>query len=180
MRKLPELQARIPKRPRRYTRRGYPASGRSEPSKNPLYSLCRPHPSWRPPPPHPRRKNSGFAEPLLPPPSLQADGRSPANPLHECWNRHATNTSEVRLASVTPSTLDPTCQLQTMPYLCAPRPASRGGRAIAFIIWWSPHPVVVTIKENKDHISVLFYSYYHYYRMGVLLIDIACRNRPAV
>ena len=43
-------------------------------------------------------------------PSLKADELSPANPLHECWNRHATNTSEVRLASVTPSTLNPTCE----------------------------------------------------------------------
>ena len=39
----------------------------------------------------------------------------------------------VRLACVTPSTLNPTCQLQAMIYLCAPRPA-RGGHAIAFII----------------------------------------------
>ena len=66
--------------------------------------------------------------------SLEADGPSPANPLPECWNRHATNTSEVRLASVTLLTLNPTCKLHAMTYSCAPRPTSRGGRAIAFII----------------------------------------------
>ena len=42
--------------------------------------------------------------------------------------------SEVRLASVTPSTLNPTCQLHAISCSCAPRPASRGGRAIALII----------------------------------------------
>ena len=46
-------------------------------------------------------------------PSLEADGLRPANALPECWNRHATNTSEVRLASVTPSTLNPTCEPMT-------------------------------------------------------------------
>ena len=25
---------------------------------------------------------------------------------------------------------------------------------------WTPHPVVVTIRDNKDHIRVLLYSYY--------------------
>ena len=55
---------------------------------------------------------------------LKADGLSPANPLHECWNRHATNTSKVRFAYVTPSTLNPTCQLRAMTCSCAPRPAS--------------------------------------------------------
>ena len=74
---------------------------------------------------------------------------SPTNPLHKCWNRHATNTTGVRLASVTPSTLNPTChsfmtafgwvnptcQQHAMTYSSAPRPAaSRGGLAIAFII----------------------------------------------
>ena len=61
-------------------------------------------------------------------PSLKADGLSPANPPHECWNRHAANTSEVRLASFTPSTLNPMCQLHSMTYSCAPRPASRWAR----------------------------------------------------
>ena len=29
------------------------------------------------------------------------------------------------------------------------------------------HPVIVTIRDNKDYIRVLFYSYiYHYYRVG--------------
>ena len=29
-------------------------------------------------------------------------------------------------------------------------------------IWlrWTPHPVIVTIRENRDYIRVLFYSYY--------------------
>ena len=49
--------------------------------------------------------------------------------------QHACNKqSEVRFASITPSTLNRTCQLHAMTYSCAPRPASRGGRAIAFII----------------------------------------------
>ena len=49
--------------------------------------------------------------------------------------QHAGNKqSEMRLASITPSTLHPACQLHAMTYSCAPRPASRGGRAIAFII----------------------------------------------
>ena len=47
---------------------------------------------------------AGFTAPKsLRTPSLKADGLStpqPSQPLHECWNRHATNTSEVRLASV--------------------------------------------------------------------------------
>ena len=49
---------------------------------------------------------------------LKADVLSPANPLHECWNRHATNTSEVRLAW----TLNLTCQPHAMTYSRAPRP----------------------------------------------------------
>ena len=25
---------------------------------------------------------------------------------------------------------------------------------------WTPHPVIVTIRDNRDYIRVLFYSYY--------------------
>ena len=28
------------------------------------------------------------------------------------------------------------------------------------LIRWTPHPVIVTIRDNRDHIRVLFYSYY--------------------
>ena len=76
-----------------------------------------------------RLRLSKLANPLL-----KADGLSPANPIHECWNRHATKASEVRLASAIPSTLNPTCQPRAMTYSCSPRPARRGGSAIAFII----------------------------------------------
>ena len=33
---------------------------------------------------------------------------------------------------------------------------------------WTPHPVIVTIGDNRDYIRVLLYSYYiyHYYRVG--------------
>ena len=32
---------------------------------------------------------------------------------------------------------------------------------------WTPHPVIVTIMDNKDYIRVLLYSLlYHYYRVG--------------
>ena len=66
--------------------------------------------------------------------SKLANSLTPANRPHECWNRRATNTSEAGLPSVTPSTLNPTCQLHATTYSCAPRPASRGGGAIAFIV----------------------------------------------
>ena len=26
--------------------------------------------------------------------------------------------------------------------------------------WWTPHPVIVTIRDNRDYIRVLLYSYY--------------------
>ena len=29
-----------------------------------------------------------------------------------------------------------------------------------FYIRWAPHPIVVTIRDNKDYIRVLLYSYY--------------------
>ena len=97
-------------------------------------SPCRTSPHSRPspppppfPPPPPRTtflsSQEKFRIQSLRTASLKADGLSPAKP----WNRHATNTSEVRLFSVTPSTLNPTCQLHAMMYLCAHRPASRGG-----------------------------------------------------
>ena len=77
-------------------------------------------------------------------PSLKADGLSAAN----------------RLASVTPPTLNPTCQLHAMTYSCAPRRARRGGRAIAFIIKpktakpkvvliWSIYPPAVALSEKS-------------------------------
>ena len=105
------------------------------PLETPLYLFLRTI-SARATPPLPPPHMVGLVHPLpqVPttpsplPPSPPADGLSQANPLRECWNRHATNTSEVRLASVTPSTLNPTCQLHAMTYSCAPRPASRGGR----------------------------------------------------
>ena len=38
------------------------------------------------------------------------------------------------------------------------------------LLRWIPHPVIVTIMDNKDYIRVLLYSYYttlyHYYRVG--------------
>ena len=30
----------------------------------------------------------------------------------------------------------------------------------AFYIRWTPHPVIVTIGDNRDYIRVLLYSYY--------------------
>ena len=27
-------------------------------------------------------------------------------------------------------------------------------------VWWTPHPVIVTIGYNRDYIRVLLYSYY--------------------
>ena len=35
-------------------------------------------------------------------------------------------------------------------------------------VWmrWTPHPVTVTIKDNKDCTKVLSYSYYTTYRVG--------------
>ena len=65
--------------------------------------------------------------------------------LRHYWNRHATNTSEVRLASVTPSTLSSTGQLRAMTHSCAPRPASRGGHAIAFIIILLTKPLTLQV-----------------------------------
>ena len=135
--------------------------GRSEPSTSPklpplLQTVC----SWRPSPPpmvgglvqpdHPPSNSSfdpglklsqyaagnifssktAFDLPPLPPPSFTKPSQPPA-----CMLQHACNKqSEVRLASVTPSTLNPTCQLPAMTYYCAPCPASRGGRAIALIL----------------------------------------------
>ena len=72
-------------------------------------------------------------------PSLEADGLRPANPLRcPCMNV-GKGMQQTRLKSGlpplrTPSTLNPTCELHTMTYSCAPRPASQGGRAIAFTI----------------------------------------------
>ena len=34
----------------------------------------------------------------------------------------------------------------------------RGAKYVDFR--WSPHPVIVTIRDNKDYIRVLLYSYY--------------------
>ena len=31
---------------------------------------------------------------------------------------------------------------------------------------WTPHPVIVAIRDNKDCTEVLLYSFYHYYRVG--------------
>ena len=37
---------------------------------------------------------------------------------------------------------------------------------------WTPHPVIVTTRENRDHIRVLLYSYYTTITgRGVLLRD---------
>ena len=34
-------------------------------------------------------------------------------------------------------------------------------------IRWTPHPVILTIRNNKENIRALSYSYYtHYYREG--------------
>ena len=32
------------------------------------------------------------------------------------------------------------------------------------LVRWNPHPVIVTIRDNKDYIRVL--SLYHHYRAG--------------
>ena len=31
---------------------------------------------------------------------------------------------------------------------------------------WTPHPVIVRIRDNKNYIWVLLFSHYHYYRVG--------------
>ena len=41
---------------------------------------------------------------------------------------------------------------------------------------WTPHPVIVTIRDNKDYIKVLLYSYYTTITgWGVLLRDAPSR-----
>ena len=36
----------------------------------------------------------------------------------------------------------------------------RGIKDCLGVIRWTPHPVIVTIRDNKDYIRVLLYSYY--------------------
>ena len=30
---------------------------------------------------------------------------------------------------------------------------------------WTPHPVIVIIRDNKDYIRILIFLIYHYYRV---------------
>ena len=38
------------------------------------------------------------------------------------------------------------------------------------ILWassrWTPHPVIVTIRDHRDYIRVIIFLLYHYYRVG--------------
>ena len=36
----------------------------------------------------------------------------------------------------------------------------KGLRFKTVYLRWTPHPVIVTIRDNKDYIGVLLYSYY--------------------
>ena len=44
------------------------------------------------------------------------------------------------------------------------------GLAYIHYLRWTPHPVTVTIRDDKNHVRVLIYSHYitiyHYYRAG--------------
>ena len=52
-----------------------------------------------------------------------------------------------------------------------PRGSLQGG--YRGYIRWTPHPVIVTIGDNRDYIRVLLYSYYTTITgWGVLLLDI--------
>ena len=35
-----------------------------------------------------------------------------------------------------------------------------GAQGLGLSLRWTPHPVIVTIRDNRDHIRVLLYSYY--------------------
>ena len=38
---------------------------------------------------------------------------------------------------------------------------------LGFRVRWTPHPVIVTIMDNKDYIrGPLIFLFYHYYRVG--------------
>ena len=47
------------------------------------------------------------------------------------------------------------------------------GAVVIRCLRWTPHPVIVTIRDNRDYIRVLSYSYYYTTTTGwgVLLID---------
>ena len=34
------------------------------------------------------------------------------------------------------------------------------GKHTLLCLRWTPHPVIVTIRDNRDYIKVLLYSYY--------------------
>ena len=40
------------------------------------------------------------------------------------------------------------------------RPGGFPGGVVWIYVRWTPHPVIVTIRDNKDYIRVLLYSYY--------------------
>ena len=61
------------------------------------------------------------------------------------------------------------------------RVATLGCKAAAAIVHlrWTPHPVIVTIGDNRDYIRVLLYSYYSTITgWGVLLMSTNCDYFP--
>ena len=51
-------------------------------------------------------------------------------------------------------------------FFLSPAKGLRSLRRSRVFIRWTPHPVIVTIRDNKDDIRVLLYSYLHYYNVG--------------
>ena len=65
-----------------------------------------------------------------------------------------------------PCFLRMSCQLTSAPWLELSR---------VFYTRWTPHPVIVTIRDNRDYITVLLYSYYATITgWGVLLNSMDC------